>query len=423
MKIPGHTSLDRISSLSVEDKQRLAGLWVESAEELLSLAAAIDDAKRRDVLGISAENLTRFRGTVAGLIGEGRARDLQRVTVKRALGCILDDETTSTLKAGNPLTPERKKAPFAFEKELPGQVRLLPGLGPVKDQGQRGACVAFASAALREYLEGGQEQLSEQFLYWACKELDGVPSEGTTLHTAMAALAEYGVCRALTWPYNPVPDMWNEGQGPPPMSALSEAKEYQLHDCRPVESTLVDHYKHMLAGEDGQPGMPVVFGIPVYHESFFNAETERTGKIFVPLPGFSLIGGHAMCAVGYVDDKEVPGGGYFIVRNSWGPDWAAENPEAPGHGLLPYVYLAQFGIEAFTGPTSHQQLTGSGPRIAESLSEICAACGKPFVTVIDRIGVCMEEGCAKDICNNCWTVKKVHRCRAHQRNRKAIHKD
>jgi hypothetical protein len=35
----------------------------------------------------------------------------------------------------------------------------------------------------------------------------------------------------------------------------------------------------------------------------------------------SLAGGHAVLLVGYVDDATVNGGGYFIVKNSWGTGW------------------------------------------------------------------------------------------------------
>jgi len=77
----------------------------------------------------------------------------------------------------------------------------------------------------------------------------------------------------------------------------------------------------------------------------------RTGKITLPLPGEVPAGGHSWCIVGYVDDEDVPGGGYFIVRNSWGTNWAVDSPEASGHGLMPYEYVERYAFEAFTGPT------------------------------------------------------------------------
>ena len=41
------------------------------------------------------------------------------------------------------------------------------------------------------------------------------------------------------------------------------------------------------------------------------------------------MGGHAIAAVGYDDDKE-----YFIVRNSWGTEWGDN-----GYCYIPYTYL------------------------------------------------------------------------------------
>ena len=50
---------------------------------------------------------------------------------------------------------------------------------------------------------------------------------------------------------------------------------------------------------------------------------KRWGKITMPLDGEPVREGHALTIVGYQDDAEAPGGGYFLVRNSWQP-WAWE---------------------------------------------------------------------------------------------------
>jgi len=47
-----------------------------------------------------------------------------------------------------------------------------------------------------------------------------------------------------------------------------------------------------------------------------------------------------MALVGYVDDADAPGGGYFIVRNAWKP-WGTANPLGPGLGTIPYAFLQQ----------------------------------------------------------------------------------
>jgi C1A family cysteine protease len=72
--------------------------------------------------------------------------------------------------------------------------------------------------------------------------------------------------------------------------------------------------------------MPVALGIAVY-ESLESEEVARTGEIPVPQ---EFLGGHAILAVGYDDEKEL-----VIIRNSWGKDWGDA-----GYGYLPYDYFA-----------------------------------------------------------------------------------
>ena len=59
-------------------------------------------------------------------------------------------------------------------------------------------------------------------------------------------------------------------------------------------------------------------------------------------------GGHALCLAGYADDPSVPGGGYFIARNSWGADWASESPERAGYAMIPYAYVKMCQVSGFT---------------------------------------------------------------------------
>lgn len=76
----------------------------------------------------------------------------------------------------------------------------------------------------------------------------------------------------------------------------------------------------------------------------------------------TVAGYHAMCVVGYADNAyliehgfaEEPGGGAYLVRNSWGPNWARNNPLAKlfggeaGYALMPYAYLENYCFEAYT---------------------------------------------------------------------------
>jgi C1A family cysteine protease len=69
----------------------------------------------------------------------------------------------------------------------------------------------------------------------------------------------------------------------------------------------------------------------------------------MPFPGDMPDGAHALCVVGYEVDATAPGGGVFIVRNSWGTSWAKPHGRfgRPGYGALYFDYLTKYGLQAF----------------------------------------------------------------------------
>jgi hypothetical protein len=82
--------------------------------------------------------------------------------------------------------------------------------GRVKDQGDRPTCVAFAATSLHEYwrdIIAGNEvevtlNLSEEFLYYGCKQRDGLTAgSGTTLTAANKSLTLEGQCLEALHPY------------------------------------------------------------------------------------------------------------------------------------------------------------------------------------------------------------------------------
>ena len=86
-------------------------------------------------------------------------------------------------------------------------------------------------------------------------------------------------------------------------------------------------------------GLPSMFGFSVY-SSYTQANV--TGKIPFPVPGETVVGGHAIVAVGYDDNMKIkntnPGAvettGALLIRNSWGTGWGVS-----GYGYLPYDYV------------------------------------------------------------------------------------
>jgi len=346
VEFQGQTPLNA-SDISPEQRSLLQALWIESIEEAIAASCAL--ATSDELLQKTGLKHLCASSTVLQAIAPNRLSEIQTARQGGGLGCLVEDQVLEDFYRMGRLRPMRATPTGAFDSRLPASVRLIDRMPPVRDQGQRGTCVAFGSVALREFLLDDRCDLSEQFLYWACKELDGHPGPGTYIHTAMSAFAQYGVCLQPLWPYNPQ-QMDDEGQGPPPDRASQGARLYRLESSRTIEPNLVIHYKSVLAGDATIRGMPVTFGSLVFNSWYMSSETHRTGKITLPLPGEKPSGGHAWCVVGYVDDENVPGGGYFIIRNSWGTSWAVDSPEAVGHALMPYEYVERYTFEAFTGP-------------------------------------------------------------------------
>jgi C1A family cysteine protease len=240
-------------------------------------------------------------------------------------------------------------------KLMPGQPSDTPEvfldgcLGPVRDQGDRGTCVAHAVTAMAECREkvrtGKVTGLSEQFLYWLCKMNDGDAQQaGTWQRVAIPLVVEIGICRESVWPYNPASIAGNESQGPPPDAdqAYEDAASHRSMRGVVHQTFDLDGLRERL-----KEGFPVAISVPVF--SNWDAYTvEQQGHIPMPPPGEQPTAGHAMLLVGYGFDDGFLGGGYVIVRNSWGTEWAAESPIAPGYGTLPFSFVSRYAWELFS---------------------------------------------------------------------------
>ena len=234
------------------------------------------------------------------------------------------------------------------EGQFPSTIQrdLRDKFGPIKNQSRRSTCVAFACAALAESLDPNRPNLSEQFLYWAAKQSDGKPQEpGTLIRVAMQSLQQLGICDQLTWPYKTFIKPGNEGQGPPPATAIPDALLHRLSAPR----ALTDPKSVAEIKETLDSGQAVALSIPTFDSWYNNPHVQSWGQF--PLPPQGSVArqlGHAMCLVGYLSDNDFAGGGGFIVRNSWGTGWAARSTIAPGYGILPYRYVQLYAWEAAT---------------------------------------------------------------------------
>jgi len=219
--------------------------------------------------------------------------------------------------------------------------------GPIRNQGDRGTCVGHAGAAVVECLHHSQTgniiSFSPQFLFHNSKKRDGSESQdGTWSRIALATLLDQGICKENMWPYEPDVIPGDVHHGPPPAAAVADALNHVARDV--IELPNRDSARIREFIDDGKP---VTISVPVY-QNWWGPITKATGKIPMPLPLSQLDGGHAMCVVGYDFDDDFTGGGYFIVRNSWGEMWAKDSPIGPGYGAIPFEYIDRYGWEAYT---------------------------------------------------------------------------
>lgn len=236
-------------------------------------------------------------------------------------------------------------ARIAKEGDLPTKMLLTDWMTDVGDQGRLGSCTGWGSTANRELL--ARERLAPLFAYGLAKHLDGRPDlEGSWQTFCFEGFSRFGHLRERDYPYTDRPkDLVVE----PYFDQAEEFKSEGFADLLldPEDSHLQPLlFKATLSGRlNGELGpQPISTSIAVY-ESFDSVTTALYGLVTVPIEGERLLGGHAMCIAGYVDGSDpdgLYGTDYFLVKNSWGTEWAPQDPLGlPGYALIPAVYFAK----------------------------------------------------------------------------------
>lgn len=357
--IPDATPLTEVAGLTAAQVKLLADCWITTTQELIAVAAGREATRRllAQALGVSRAGLPDIvaAARAASPAVRSPAADPlldEALRTDFGLGALLI-EPPEVLAARRGLPPYQ---PAGTRALLPASHSLLHQLPPLRSQGPRGTCVPHAVLALREQLEmaagaPAQINLSEQYVYWWCKAHDGVPHvSGSYLSVGMRCLETVGAPLEEVWPYNRLKTA-DPGQGPPPLAA--EAGDAAFRTRRTLEFNRADINGIKTCLHENRA---VVFSAPVYDSWYKSAACLAWGKITLPLPGEAYNGGHAMTLVGYQDDATAPGGGYFLVRNSWQP-WAWHGVWQSGYGYIPYAYITGYASAIY----SAERVEGSLP--------------------------------------------------------------
>jgi len=214
--------------------------------------------------------------------------------------------------------------------KLPAAVDLTKHMPGIYDQGDTGSCTGNAIAAAIEFCLRKQ-RLSEYvpsrlFIYYNERLLEGTTSEdaGAEIRDGIKSVAAQGVCSespqptgVATWPFN-----INLLKVKPPPECYASALKNIVKTYSRVDQTLAGLRGCLAAG------LPFVFGFTVY-DAFESQAVASSGALNLPTAHESVVGGHAVLAVGYDDSTR-----RFIVRNSWGRGWGQH-----GYFTMPYDYV------------------------------------------------------------------------------------
>jgi C1A family cysteine protease len=160
---------------------------------------------------------------------------------------------------------------------------------------------------------------SRLFIYYNERQMEHtVQSDaGAMIRDGIKSIAKQGVCEETEWPY----DIAKFAEQPP-APAYADAKANLAIQYQRL-ARAVDVMRGCLAS-----GYPFTLGISVY-DSFESQDVAQSGIVPMPGPHESLLGGHAVLAVGYDHPHQ-----RFIVRNSWGTRWGMR-----GYCTIPYAYV------------------------------------------------------------------------------------
>lgn len=215
-------------------------------------------------------------------------------------------------------------APAAVLATLPSSADLRPLCPAVYDQGALGSCTANAIAAALEFdqMKQGASDVfvpSRLFIYYNERAIEGSIDEdaGAMIRDGIKSVAQVGAPHESAWPY-----VIARFRSKPPAKAFADASSHQALLYQRLRPR-ADQLRGCLAS-----GFPFVFGFTVY-DSFESSMVAKTGRVPLPAPSESPIGGHAVMAVGYDDARA-----WFIVRNSWGSAWGMR-----GYFTMPYDYV------------------------------------------------------------------------------------
>ena len=226
---------------------------------------------------------------------------------------------------------------------IPRSVSLKQYAPIPESQGKYGTCVgwstAFAARTISESIaldrtnreQNSNNAFSPIFMF---KNISDDPENGAVINDALDFMKSRGIVKRL--PAEKNMDYWEIN-----LSMFTNARHYPISG-----------YVRLFANQRGVPGT-IAERVPPVKKSLAEGKPVVIGmncppsfkrwdivEIWQPIENPNqAFGGHAMCVVGYDDDKY---GGAFEIQNSWGSDWTNE-----GYVWISYRDFAAFVYHAY----------------------------------------------------------------------------
>ena len=216
-------------------------------------------------------------------------------------------------------------------EKLPTSVDLRDKCPPIYNQYDLGSCTANALGGAYQYEQIKQKKEdfvpSRLFIYYNEREIEGTIKEdaGAMIRTGIKTMVDKGVCPETMWKYRT-----GRFKKKPPQECYTEGQNNQVLEYLRITPHSLYEVKHCLAD-----GYPISFGFMIF-DSMMTDKVARTGIVPIPKPNEQSMGGHAVLAVGYDDEKQC-----LLVRNSWGKSWGMN-----GYFWLPYVFVSRNHMSA-----------------------------------------------------------------------------
>lgn len=190
-------------------------------------------------------------------------------------------------------------------------VDFRPEIGPVRDQGVRPTCLAHAISTAHEHVRASAVPLSPEYLHHFAS--DGMPHQGVSVSAILGALREHGQPTEEDCPYHP--------HGP--------CRNWQPHQGLAVHR----RESAVLPTLSNQIEIALTTGrTPVLGISLPDSFHMPTSPWLISSEG-AIVGFHAVLAVGMDTQASQRN---FLIRNSWGPEWADN-----GHAWLDNSFLGR----------------------------------------------------------------------------------